>query len=244
MNTVLFVLFMWWSGSDVKCEVQDVPLFQWQGVVNHGTRHGLKAPPKFYSPQVAGFRPVQISSLEFCSNGQAHFLVSAYIWQCFLNMGAVCVLVYGIVWTCGGRGVHLSVFKLNKIAYVRFLCLCGSMCLCYRWAVVMAVYGYTQYRVSSLCWSGLAAPVGKRSSRSSGLWPGLLFSVFWTQRPVCTSGTSWKTNSALSSQRELMWTGQCRPAVVVMKYVVYNQGGKVSPHTMLSDNGRKFFFFF
>ncbi|XP_042566209.1 cytoplasmic dynein 2 intermediate chain 1 isoform X4 [Clupea harengus] len=45
------------------------------GVVNHGTRHGLKAPPKFYSPQVAGFRPVQISSLEFCSNGQPHFLV-------------------------------------------------------------------------------------------------------------------------------------------------------------------------
>ncbi|XP_041922993.1 cytoplasmic dynein 2 intermediate chain 1 isoform X2 [Alosa sapidissima] len=45
------------------------------GVVNHGTRHGLKAPPKFYCPLVAGFRPVQVSSLEFCPSGQPHFLV-------------------------------------------------------------------------------------------------------------------------------------------------------------------------
>ncbi|XP_063063164.1 cytoplasmic dynein 2 intermediate chain 1 isoform X2 [Engraulis encrasicolus] len=45
------------------------------GVVNHGTRHGLKAPPKFYMPQVAGFRPVQVSCLDFCPNGQPHFLV-------------------------------------------------------------------------------------------------------------------------------------------------------------------------
>ncbi|XP_062377654.1 cytoplasmic dynein 2 intermediate chain 1 isoform X2 [Sardina pilchardus] len=45
------------------------------GVVNHGTRHGLKAPPKFYSPLVAGFRPVQVRSLEFCPSGQPHFLV-------------------------------------------------------------------------------------------------------------------------------------------------------------------------
>ncbi|KAL2085589.1 hypothetical protein ACEWY4_018909 [Coilia grayii] len=46
------------------------------GVVNHGTRHGLKAPPRFYLPQVAGFRPVQVSCLEFCPSGQPHFLVA------------------------------------------------------------------------------------------------------------------------------------------------------------------------
>uniref|UniRef100_A0AAY4DF48 WD repeat domain 60 n=1 Tax=Denticeps clupeoides TaxID=299321 RepID=A0AAY4DF48_9TELE len=45
------------------------------GLVWHGTTHGLKAHPKFYWPQVPGFRPVQVKSIEFCPSGDPYFLV-------------------------------------------------------------------------------------------------------------------------------------------------------------------------
>ncbi|XP_034562784.1 WD repeat-containing protein 60 isoform X2 [Notolabrus celidotus] len=35
------------------------------GLVNHGTSHGLKAPPKFYRFQEAGVRPVDVTSINF-----------------------------------------------------------------------------------------------------------------------------------------------------------------------------------
>ncbi|XP_064797972.1 cytoplasmic dynein 2 intermediate chain 1 isoform X5 [Oncorhynchus masou masou] len=45
------------------------------GLVNHGTSHGLKAPPKFYRPQVVGFRPVDVASIDFSPFGEPIFLV-------------------------------------------------------------------------------------------------------------------------------------------------------------------------
>uniref|UniRef100_A0A8C7IKF1 Dynein 2 intermediate chain 1 n=1 Tax=Oncorhynchus kisutch TaxID=8019 RepID=A0A8C7IKF1_ONCKI len=45
------------------------------GLVNHGTSHGLKAPPKFYRPQVVGFRPVDVTSIDFSPFGEPIFLV-------------------------------------------------------------------------------------------------------------------------------------------------------------------------
>ncbi|KAK6299959.1 hypothetical protein J4Q44_G00299920 [Coregonus suidteri] len=45
------------------------------GLVNHGTSHGLKAPPKFYRPQVVGFRPVDVTSINFSPFGEPIFLV-------------------------------------------------------------------------------------------------------------------------------------------------------------------------
>ncbi|XP_070784308.1 cytoplasmic dynein 2 intermediate chain 1 [Enoplosus armatus] len=45
------------------------------GLVNHGTSHGLKAPPKFYRFQEAGVRPVDVSSIHFSPFRQRLFLV-------------------------------------------------------------------------------------------------------------------------------------------------------------------------
>uniref|UniRef100_UPI0037E9570D cytoplasmic dynein 2 intermediate chain 1 n=1 Tax=Semicossyphus pulcher TaxID=241346 RepID=UPI0037E9570D len=45
------------------------------GLVNHGTSHGLKAPPKFYRFQEAGVRPVDVSSIHFSPFLQHFFLV-------------------------------------------------------------------------------------------------------------------------------------------------------------------------
>uniref|UniRef100_A0A4W6FJ86 Dynein 2 intermediate chain 1 n=1 Tax=Lates calcarifer TaxID=8187 RepID=A0A4W6FJ86_LATCA len=45
------------------------------GLVNHGTSHGLKAPPKFYRFQEAGVRPVDVSSIHFSPFRQNLFLV-------------------------------------------------------------------------------------------------------------------------------------------------------------------------
>ncbi|KAM9337393.1 LOW QUALITY PROTEIN: cytoplasmic dynein 2 intermediate chain 1 [Symphorus nematophorus] len=45
------------------------------GLVNHGTSHGLKAPPKFYRFQEAGARPVEVSSIHFSPFMQHLFLV-------------------------------------------------------------------------------------------------------------------------------------------------------------------------
>ncbi|XP_028972221.2 WD repeat-containing protein 60 isoform X2 [Esox lucius] len=45
------------------------------GIVNHGTSHGLKTTPKFYKPQVVGFRPVTVTSIDFSPFGEPIFLV-------------------------------------------------------------------------------------------------------------------------------------------------------------------------
>ncbi|KAM9839249.1 cytoplasmic dynein 2 intermediate chain 1 [Aulostomus maculatus] len=45
------------------------------GLVNHGTSHGLKAPPKFYSCRELGFRPVVVSTIHFSPFRPHLFLV-------------------------------------------------------------------------------------------------------------------------------------------------------------------------
>ncbi|KAM6971556.1 cytoplasmic dynein 2 intermediate chain 1 [Tautogolabrus adspersus] len=45
------------------------------GLVNHGTSHGLKAPPKFYRFQEAGVRPVDVTSINFSPFVSHLFLV-------------------------------------------------------------------------------------------------------------------------------------------------------------------------
>uniref|UniRef100_A0A3Q1GT55 Dynein 2 intermediate chain 1 n=1 Tax=Acanthochromis polyacanthus TaxID=80966 RepID=A0A3Q1GT55_9TELE len=45
------------------------------GLVNHGTSHGLKAPPKFYRCQEVGLRPVDVTSMHFSPFRQHLFLV-------------------------------------------------------------------------------------------------------------------------------------------------------------------------
>ncbi|XP_068604282.1 cytoplasmic dynein 2 intermediate chain 1 [Brachionichthys hirsutus] len=45
------------------------------GLVNHGTSHGLKAPPEFYSFREAGVQPVEVSSIHFSPFIQNLFLV-------------------------------------------------------------------------------------------------------------------------------------------------------------------------
>ncbi|XP_071382120.1 cytoplasmic dynein 2 intermediate chain 1 [Centroberyx affinis] len=45
------------------------------GLVNHGTSHGLKAPPKFYRFQEVGVRPVDVCSIHFSPFRQNLFLV-------------------------------------------------------------------------------------------------------------------------------------------------------------------------
>ncbi|CAK6969284.1 cytoplasmic dynein 2 intermediate chain 1 isoform X2 [Scomber scombrus] len=45
------------------------------GLVNHGTSHGLKAPPKFYSFQEVGARPADVSAIHFSPFSQDFFLV-------------------------------------------------------------------------------------------------------------------------------------------------------------------------
>ncbi|XP_069552392.1 cytoplasmic dynein 2 intermediate chain 1 [Brachyistius frenatus] len=45
------------------------------GLVNHGTSHGLKAPPKCYSFQEVGVRPVDVNSIHFSPFRQRLFLV-------------------------------------------------------------------------------------------------------------------------------------------------------------------------
>ncbi|KAG7488437.1 hypothetical protein MATL_G00034530 [Megalops atlanticus] len=44
------------------------------GVVTHGTRHGLNIPPKFYRPQLAGLRPVHVTSVDVSPFGEPVFL--------------------------------------------------------------------------------------------------------------------------------------------------------------------------
>ncbi|KAL1006793.1 hypothetical protein UPYG_G00077180 [Umbra pygmaea] len=45
------------------------------GLVTHRTSHGLKASPKFYRPQVDGFRPVDVTSIDFSPSSEPIFLV-------------------------------------------------------------------------------------------------------------------------------------------------------------------------
>ncbi|XP_067107613.1 cytoplasmic dynein 2 intermediate chain 1 isoform X3 [Osmerus mordax] len=45
------------------------------GLVNHGTSHGLKAPPKFYRPKMVGARPVDVTSIDFSPFEETFFLV-------------------------------------------------------------------------------------------------------------------------------------------------------------------------
>ncbi|KAJ8376791.1 hypothetical protein SKAU_G00073710 [Synaphobranchus kaupii] len=45
------------------------------GLVTHGTRHGLKIPPKFYRPQEEGLRPVHITAVDVSPFGEPLFLV-------------------------------------------------------------------------------------------------------------------------------------------------------------------------
>ncbi|XP_029314047.1 LOW QUALITY PROTEIN: WD repeat-containing protein 60 [Cottoperca gobio] len=45
------------------------------GLVNHGTSHGLKAPPKFYRFQEAGVQPVDVTSIHFSPFRKHLFLV-------------------------------------------------------------------------------------------------------------------------------------------------------------------------
>ncbi|KAJ8419128.1 hypothetical protein AAFF_G00006270 [Aldrovandia affinis] len=45
------------------------------GLVTHGTRHGLKIPPKFYRPQEAGLKPVHVTAVDISPFGQPVFLV-------------------------------------------------------------------------------------------------------------------------------------------------------------------------
>ncbi|XP_066579794.1 cytoplasmic dynein 2 intermediate chain 1 isoform X2 [Amia ocellicauda] len=45
------------------------------GLVCHGTRHGLKIPPKFYRPQLSGHAPVTVTSLDLSPFGEPVFLV-------------------------------------------------------------------------------------------------------------------------------------------------------------------------
>lgn len=49
-----------------------------QGLVNHGTSHGLKAPPKFYRCREAGARPVEVTSVQFSPFKPQFFLVSIF----------------------------------------------------------------------------------------------------------------------------------------------------------------------
>nr|XP_015210109.1 PREDICTED: WD repeat-containing protein 60 [Lepisosteus oculatus] len=45
------------------------------GLVNHGTRHGVRIPPKFYKPQASGYNPVSVTSVDFSPCGEPAFLV-------------------------------------------------------------------------------------------------------------------------------------------------------------------------
>ncbi|XP_029444375.1 WD repeat-containing protein 60 [Rhinatrema bivittatum] len=45
------------------------------GLVGHGTRHGLRAPPKVYRPQQCGSRPVRVTAIDFSPFGEPVFLV-------------------------------------------------------------------------------------------------------------------------------------------------------------------------
>ncbi|XP_041102824.1 cytoplasmic dynein 2 intermediate chain 1-like isoform X2 [Polyodon spathula] len=45
------------------------------GLVSHGTRHGLRVPPKTYNSQMTGIKPVHITSIDFSPFGDPVFLV-------------------------------------------------------------------------------------------------------------------------------------------------------------------------
>uniref|UniRef100_A0A3B5B680 WD repeat domain 60 n=1 Tax=Stegastes partitus TaxID=144197 RepID=A0A3B5B680_9TELE len=62
-------------GGKVKLLHSSSLLTAERGLVNHGTSHGLKAPPKFYRCQEAGLRPVDVTSMHFSPFRQHLFLV-------------------------------------------------------------------------------------------------------------------------------------------------------------------------
>ncbi|XP_041099576.1 cytoplasmic dynein 2 intermediate chain 1-like isoform X2 [Polyodon spathula] len=45
------------------------------GLVSHGTRHGLRVPPKTYNSQMTGIKPVHVTSIDFSPFGDPVFLV-------------------------------------------------------------------------------------------------------------------------------------------------------------------------
>ncbi|XP_058879288.1 cytoplasmic dynein 2 intermediate chain 1-like isoform X3 [Acipenser ruthenus] len=45
------------------------------GLVSHGTRHGLRVPPKSYNSQMTGIKPVHVTSIDFSAFGDPVFLV-------------------------------------------------------------------------------------------------------------------------------------------------------------------------
>lgn len=67
----LFCVILW------RC----INIISVQGLVNHGTSHGLKAPPKFYRFQEGGVRPVDVSSIHFSPFRQHLFLVRVHFFN-------------------------------------------------------------------------------------------------------------------------------------------------------------------
>lgn len=94
--------------------------------MNHVTSHGLKAPPKFYRPQVVGFRLVDVTSIDFSPFGEPIFLVRSVLLRFMYLSFMLCAFVH--------VRVYVNVLRMN--------CVCAS--LCSRWAVGMAVSDYTQ----------------------------------------------------------------------------------------------------
>ncbi|RXM30793.1 WD repeat-containing protein 60 [Acipenser ruthenus] len=49
------------------------------GLVSHGTRHGLRVPPKSYNSQMTGIKPVHVTSIDFSAFGDPVFLNYNYV---------------------------------------------------------------------------------------------------------------------------------------------------------------------
>lgn len=96
---------------------QIIHLIPFQGLVNHGTSHGLKAPPKFYRCEEAVLRPVDVSSIHFSPFMQHLFLVRVQIWLFLLHqirkshfrwlhrwVNAAVVVTFEVVMLCTKQG--------------------------------------------------------------------------------------------------------------------------------------------
>jgi hypothetical protein len=81
--------------------------------VNHGTSHGLKAPPKFYRPQVVGFRPVDVASIDFSPFGEPIFLVRSVLLRLMYLRFMLCAFVHARVY----------------VNVLRMICVCVLLCV-------------------------------------------------------------------------------------------------------------------
>lgn len=85
-----------WSSS-IDCETSWIVFPSFQGLVSHGTSHGLKTPPQFYGFQEVEERTVDINSIHFSPFRPNLFLVGRFPFLNSVHLGNTALYTHTLV---------------------------------------------------------------------------------------------------------------------------------------------------